>query len=217
MPNFESPIGGRSFPENNLREFSVSDETGYSSSQHSHQHHHQEQDLNKNIKSFQNKMQQSFEDDNASKLEKELANKRLGRDKINDGARRRIEMLLGMTQLTKEFTIEDNSFTLRTLKSKEMRDSIMEASNFDGTVQAPYEIRRQLLARALTHVAGIEIEQFISSNTLESKLLFIDELDEALLNRIYNEYLILNKESKEKYSLKEDADVKEVVEDIKKS
>ena len=126
-------------------------------------------------------------------------------------------MLLGMTQSTRDCVIENNNYSLKSLKSKEMRAALMAASEFDGTIQAPYEIRRQFLARSLTHVAGIEIDHFLGSKTLESKLLFLDELDESLLNRLYEEYLILNKDSREKFAINTAQDAKEVVEDIKKS
>jgi hypothetical protein len=97
-----------------------------------------------------------------------------------------------------------------------MRDALMEASRFDGTIQSPFEIRRQLLARSITEIAGVSTEQFIGSADVEDKCAFVDELDESLLNRLYDEYLSLVKEAKDKYAVKTEEDVKEVIEDLKK-
>jgi hypothetical protein len=77
-------------------------------------------------------------------------------------------------------------------------------------------MRRQYLARSILSIAEITIEEFIDSNRLEDKLLFIDQLPEGLLNRLYAEYVGLNEESRSKFSLKTDEEVKEVIDDIKK-
>lgn len=212
MPNFDSPIGGRKFASQGMREFDVSDET----EQYDHPRNVSRSTSveDNHPRNYQNNI------DRVSDFEKEVNAarevKRTGREKISEGAKRRIEVLLGMVQTTREVFIEQNLFVLRTLKSKEMRDALMYTSEFDGTIQAPYEMRRQILSRSLTHVAGVEISQFVGSDTLESKLLFLDEMDESLLTRLYDEYVELSKSSKEKFAVKDEKEVQEVVEDIKK-
>jgi hypothetical protein len=140
----------------------------------------------------------------------------MGKERLGDGAKKRIEMLIGMTRHTHSAEIDGNIYNFQTLKSKEMRDALTAAAEFDGSVQSPFEIRKQLLARSLTQVAGVAIEQFIGDDSLDAKLLFIDELDDTLLNRLYDEYLILAREAKEKYSIKTSEEAKEVIEDLKK-
>lgn len=221
MPNFESPIGNRRVNGPMMREFNVSDESGRSQPQYQDP---QMVAMDENsLRQLQQKMNNQFSsepDEDISKIENEIRQareaKRTGREKLNEGAKRRIDILLGITQLTREFSLEGNVFILRTLKSKETRDAISAAVVYDGTVNGPYEIRRQFLARSLTHVAGVEIEQFIGSNTLDSKLAFLDELDEAFLSRLYDEYVALNRDSKEKYSIKNAEDAQEVAENLKK-
>lgn len=211
MPGFESPIGSRNFQGQGMREVEVPDISGYTppnmdeirefqarAEQHAHHHGHVHQ-------------QPSYSQEMPVAPRQEVSNK------ISESARKRIEMLLGMSQTIREVKIENNVFVLRSLKAKEMREALTAVIEFDGTVQGPYEIRKQLLGRSLTHVAGIEIGQFLGSNTLESKFIFIEELDESLANRLYDEYLALSKESKEKYGVKNSEDAKEVVEDIKKA
>jgi len=231
MPKFDSDIGGRSFQGQPMRELDVQDETGYSEPVRKTNRlggvsvagaiEMDEQ----SIREFQARMAAQSQMHNDlhnpdAELEREMRAakeaKRTGKERLNDGAKRRIEMLLGMTRTLREVDIEGNVFVLRTLKGDEMRQAIASASAYDGTVQSPYEVRKQLLARSLTQVAGVDINQFIGGNSLEHRFLFVDELDEALLSRLYDEYVILAKEARSKYAIKTEEEVKEIVEDLKK-
>jgi len=203
MPNFESPIGNRKFNQQNFREFNVSDETEFSN-----QEFFNEED----ISHFQNKVASYEHHQHQNDDLKSLKNKK----NLTDGAKRRIEMLLGMTQMTRDVKIGENIFTLRLLKSKDMRAAIAKAAEFDGTIHASYEARRQFLSRSLTHISGIEIDDFLGSSTLESKLEFLDELDEPLLGKLFLEYNLLEKDAKQKLALNNKEDAAEVVENIKK-
>ena len=215
MPNFESPIGGRKFASNTMRNFEVPDESEYDAGLP--QQNFVEENFAREYHARDPFMQpQKSEVEIEKEIRAAREAKRLGREKMSDGAKRRIEMLLGMTRVTREVDISGNIFVLRTLKSKEMSDAIFEVSKVDGTTQAPYEIRRQLLARSLTHIAGVEIEQFIGSNTLQSRLDFVDELDDSVLTRLYMEYTVLSSEARNKYAAKTEQEVKEVLEDLKK-
>lgn len=228
MPKFESPIGNKQFSSQPMKEFDVPDETGTEYPAEEQQSpvmrrrgpnpHSTQQPVDlEAAMAFQNRLQSSYnEADIERQIKEERDAKRTGKVRLNDGARRRIEMLVGMTRTSREVTLEGNEFVLQTLRGKDMREAIMAAAEFDGTVQSPFEIRRQLLARSIVQVAGVEIAQFVGSNSLEAKLEFIDEQDESLLNRLYDEYLVLIKESREKYAVKNSADAKEVVEDLKK-
>ena len=223
MPNFESPIGNRAFTGPVMRELDIPDDSGYTPP-HAHQHRGVAVTDENNVRNFQNKSDQSFTNTSEEERESEArsyiaardASKRGGKEKITDGAKRRIDMLLGLIKVTREVVIENNVFILKTLKAKDMRDVMIGTFEFEGTIQAPYEMRKQLLGRSLTHVAGIEIEQFIGSPSLESKFAFIDQLDESLSNRLYDEYVLLSNSAKEKYSIKSSEDMKEVIEDLKK-
>ncbi len=204
MPNFSSPLGTKELQSQPMREYDVMDPTI---------------DMNA-INEFQNKpydedsIQKSIEEEKKLRAAREA--RKSGKEPLTDGAKRRIEMLIGMTRSTREVDINGNMFAFQTLRSKEMREAIMAAAEFDGTVQSPFEIRRQLLGRSLTHVANVDVERFINSNTLEARLQLIDNLDEPLLNRLYDEYLKLTNEAKDKFAIKTETDVKEVSEDLKK-
>lgn len=227
MSGFESPIGSRKFNVQQMREIDVPDESDYENGYSDYpqenirtrEKHNVVMPAQQELIDFHNKMYHASER-NTADVEQEIKAareaKRTGREKLNEGAKRRIEILIGMTRSTRDINIDGNVFVLQTLKSGEMRDAIFEAAKYDGTVQGPYEARRQFLARSLVQVAGTDLDQFIGSNSLEAKLVFVDELDEYLLNRLYDEYLLLTENSRKKYAIKNDTDAKEVFEDLKK-
>lgn len=240
MGKFESPLGTKKFGNPQIREFNVPDETGDLPSGFSGQ----EQDLPgipspisanpvvrrreqqaldmRSIQDFQNKMEiEEYErQENVNKVEENIRklreDKRKGISRISEGGKHRIELLMEMTSLNREVDIDGNSFMFKTLKSKEMRDVLMSSSEFDGTIQFPFEIRRQILSRSLIKIAGQDIEQFIGGYGVENILLFIDELNESLLNRLYKEYQILAEETKNKFSIKNKEEFNEVADDLKK-
>lgn len=139
-----------------------------------------------------------------------------GKVRLNEGAKRRIEMLCGITRTTRTIDFDGQPFSLRTLKNKEMRAALLAASQFDGTVESPFEIRKQLLARSLYEIAGTDATLFLGDTSLEAMFEFLDEVDESLLTRLYSEYLLLVDEASKKFAIKTDADAQEVVEELKK-
>ena len=223
MPKFRSPLGDKDFQGQTLREFDVPDETEMSPAMRMHGpslHGPQDPVDLRSAMEFQERVQRQRSPEDDAEVERQIRAareaKRSGRERLNDGAKRRIEMLLEMTRSNREVDLNGNIFILQTLRSKEMREAMMAASEFDGTVQSPFEIRRQLLSRSLTSIAGVEFAQFVGSDSLDAKLELIDSLDEAVLNRLFDEYSTLVNDSRDKYALKSDQDVKEVAEDLKK-
>jgi len=179
-----------------MREVDIPDETNY---------YEQHRPLNNS--SF-SEVQNERENDDSAELEREIRAareiKRTGKERLNDGAKRRIEMLIGMTRTTRSINIGNNVYVFQSLKAKEFREAIIIAARFDGTVESTLEIRKQFLARSLIQIAGVDIDQFIGSTKMEDRLSFIEEFE------------ILSNEAKDKYSIKTEVEVKEVVEDLKK-
>ena len=223
MPGFESPIGNRVLSSQSMRELDIPDESQFNQENVVNPVYRRKQAMpnldEESIQSMQARLQQEAQQDPAQ-LEREFHEARrakvTGKEKISGGAKRRLEMLLGMTKTTHTVDIGGNTFSMQTIPAKFMREALVAISEFDGTVQAPFEARRQFLARSLVHVAGVEFSQFIGSDAVEDKLVFLDELDEPLLNRLYSEYLSMTEQAKEKYAVRSEADAKEVLEDLKK-
>ncbi len=224
MPKFDSPIGSKQFQGQPMRDISVPDEGGYDQPT-AHRRHTRDPGPpvfdEASMREFQAQMQppppQMRE---VSNVEMDMLAakkaKREGKERLSDGARRRIEILVGMTRLSKDVEIDGQMYRIQTLKSKELREALVATAEFDGTIQLVFETRKQLLARSLVLVAGVEIAQFLNSEELQARLDFIEEIDHSLLLRLYNEYIVLANEAQEKYALKTVAEVREVAEDLKK-
>ncbi len=236
MPKFESPLGNKNFVGPTMKEYDVPDESELihqveqesvnpvfrqrqaagmaAADEHARrvraQHAYQQQQM----------MYESQEEDPSFEIERQIKEakeaRRTGKVRLSEAARKRIEMLIGMTRHTHEATIGGNLYVFQTLRDKEMRDAIQKSSEFDGSVEQTFEVRKQLLARSIVVLAGVDFSQFVGSSSLEAKLDTIDELDHVLLGRLYSEYLIMVKDATDKYAIKNEADAKEVVEDLKK-
>lgn len=222
MGKFDSPLGTKNFAGGGMREFDVPDESQPSMPRrHNQQHEMPDFDA---IQQFQSRLDDEMGEDARIQemAEKERAfrearsAKKDNKQRLNDGAKRRIEMLVGMSRLNRTVSLDENEFILQTLRAKEMREVFTATAKFDGTVESPYEMRKQLVARSLSHIAGYDVDQFLGANDIEIRLAFVDELPEALLDRLFNEYQLLVKESVDKFSIKDELDAKEVLEDLKK-
>lgn len=228
MPKFDSPIGSKQFQGQPMRDVAVPDESGYSPPpgplpRHVRPPVHDQSPPVFNeaaFQEFQSQMNPVPQIREMSDLERQILEqkkaKKEGRERMSEGARRRIEMLIGMSQMTRTFDVNGTSFTLKTLKNNESRDVLVASIPFDGTIEFSFENAKQTLARSLIQIAGTDIDQFLSSSDLNVKLDFITELPQVLFTRLYNEYVVLDTESRERFALKTDNEVKEVIEDLKK-
>jgi hypothetical protein len=137
--------------------------------------------------------------------------------RIGTGAKKRIEMLANIGRLTKDVKIGEYTYSLRTLKSKETREAAMASfSSVETQLEASYEVRRQQLARSIYQIDGHSVEEIIESKEMSAKLALIDEWEELVVNKLFEEFNNLKNEAQSKYSVNSEAEAKEVVEDLKK-
>ena len=204
MSEFDSPIGKKqiNYNQQNFREFTVPDANDFEPLP-------QESISTSNFTQSQQNFQPPMQ--NTSRRREQ------SQQDISEGARRRVEMLLGMTRQTKKIKIQETDYELRSLKSIEMRKALSEASKYDGTVQMAFELRKQVLSSSLIGIGGVDIDMFLGTSDINAKYQLIDNLDEALLIRLYDEYTKLSSETNKKYSINSMEELKEVTEDIKKS
>lgn len=139
-----------------------------------------------------------------------------GKERLSQAAKLRIEALCGMSHSTQEVKLDNNVFMLKALKGKDQREAIVVASEFDGTAHAAFEIRRQLLARSIVAINGTDLDLYLGTNSLETRLEFVEELPEPMLIKLYSEYLNMVQETQNRYFLKTEEEAKEVAEDLKK-
>lgn len=137
--------------------------------------------------------------------------------RISDPAKRRIEHLAGIGRLTRDVSIEGISFSLRTLKAYETREVSLKVFNPTYTnVEASYEARRQQLARSIFKIDSTDVALVLGDDSVETRLNFIDELEETAAQRLFDEFTVLKNEATAKFGITTDAEVKEVAEDLKK-
>src|SRR5262249_15194992 len=129
MPHYDSPLGSKKIAAAPLKEFDVPDESGYVEPTNPIPTAKQRTISIPNedaIQSFQSRME-----DNTATIEQEVRQareaKRTGKERLNEGAKRRAEMLLGMTRSFREFKVGEYVFVLQSLKSKEARDAFVAA------------------------------------------------------------------------------------------
>ena len=137
-------------------------------------------------------------------------------DRLSPGAKKRIEQLLGMMRLTKEVEMNGIIFSLRTLNAEESRSVLHAAAQYDGTVETPFELRKQTLSYALEKINGDRIADFLGSPDRSVILEFLDELDENAVSILFRNYTSLSNETDKRYGIVSDQDAKEVLEDLKK-
>lgn len=140
-----------------------------------------------------------------------------GRDRLSAGAKKRIEILLGMHREFVEVTILNVKYKLRTLTSSETREVAKIVLQYAGSIEHLYESRRQTLARSLVSINGMAIEEFLLSESLEDRLYFIDQLDEHFITTLNKAWETVNKNSVAKFLPKTEQEAEEVAQDIKKS
>lgn len=138
-------------------------------------------------------------------------------DKVGDYAKKRVELLANIGRLTKVVEIDGVTFSLRTLKTKEAREATMAIFGCVNDVDASFEIRRQTLARAIYEIDGQATELALGGDDFTLKLKLVDDMEDVTVIRLYNEFNMLRNEVQTKYGLKTEQEVKEVLEDIKKS
>lgn len=163
---------------------------------------------------------QSFEEPSISEIEQKIIqarhDKAKGIERLSPEAKKRVELVTGIGRLEKDVQIDDVTFTLRTIKSREMKEAMLSLIGIQYELEATFEKRRQLVARSLHKINGVELLLFLGDDSLESRLSFVDELDEYVTSKLFEEYVSLANEATEKYTPKTLDEAKEVAEEIKK-
>jgi predicted nucleic acid-binding Zn ribbon protein len=146
------------------------------------------------------------------------AEKVSGNTKIGELARQRIALLTNIGRLTRKVEIGGFSFSLRTLKNKEAKEATLATFNEDvkTELQASFESRKHQLVRSIYEIDGQDIALVLGDNSIETRLAFIDELEDSVFSRLFDEYIKLRNEAKAKCSINSEKDVEEVAADLKK-
>jgi hypothetical protein len=144
-------------------------------------------------------------------IRQNIQEQRVPKEAIN-----RLEVLVGIGRLVTELTIDNVSFKLRSLKSKEQQDVYRVALAAPIGLEQAYVLKVQTLARSLYEVNDQPVE-FLGLQKLEQKIEFIEELEDLVVGELYNKYNEMLKTHND--ALKQDLGTtpNEVIETIKKS
>lgn len=163
---------------------------------------------------IQERSQQDIEAEMREARRQKLANT----NKIGEAAKKRIELLADIGRLTKEVVIGGFTFSLRTLKNGETKAAALATFATSITqLEASYEARKQQLARSIFKIDGEDIDVIIGSNMLDDRMRFLeDNLEEVVVEKLWNEFVALKEESKTKYGINTIKEAEEVSDDLKK-
>jgi hypothetical protein len=146
----------------------------------------------------------------------EEARRNRSEDKMESGAKRRVEILLGIGRGVKNVTIDNITFSLRTLKNGEWKDAIKAVAKAELAVEQAYEMRAQILSRSIFAIDNQPIEMVIGAERFEDQIDFIQNMDEAVVSHLYDVYNKLVEENKAKFNINTTEGAQEAVEAIKK-
>ncbi len=137
-------------------------------------------------------------------------------ERMEPGAKRRVEILLGLGRGIKDITIDNITFSLRTLKNIEWKEAIKAVAMADLAVEQAYEMRAQILSRSIFAIDNQPVEMVIGSQKFDDKVDFVQNLDEAVVSYLYDTYNKLVTENRAKFNLNTVEGAQEAVEEIKK-
>lgn len=137
-------------------------------------------------------------------------------DRTSVHAINRLEVLVGIGRMVEEALIDDQVFKIRSLKSKELKEVFKFIATAETNLDQAIMLRNATLARALFEISGVEISNFVNSDSLEDIVNFIDEFDNNVLTKLWEVYRNMEKAHKERLGLDLGETPKEVSENLKK-
>jgi len=149
-------------------------------------------------------------------LERVRQEKKAAVRRAPEGAKTRLELILGLARLYDDVEIDGIKFTIRSLKGSEVK-AVMAAlidSGLTTQILQSFELRAQTLARAICKIDDVDFELVIGSNDINYKAEVIQEMEESVINYLYSKYTALMNQNVKRFDLGKDD--KEVVENIKK-
>lgn len=199
MAEFDSPLGKKQFPNQSRKVFNVPDEDAFSPAA---------------VPEMQPGIPVELSAAQFQEMQQRKMQIKQSQGKATSESRQRVEVLTGIGRLTKDISIEGRVFTLQSLKSREMRETIKAVSQATDGADSIFEMRAQILARSIIKIDGHPIGLVLGNDSLESKLTFIDESEESTVNQLYTGYTEMTK--KTDLAVKTVEDAREIAEEIKK-
>jgi hypothetical protein len=152
----------------------------------------------------------------AEKVRKAHQDKRESLDKINPMAKKRIEILTNLGRITKDVEIDGVIFSIKTLKAAEMKEATCASTKKATTLaEQAFESRAEQIARSVYAIDHQDIFMVLGVETYDEVCILLQDMDEQIFTKLYDEYTKLTDVVKKKYNSIEE-ETKGVIEDIKK-
>lgn len=135
-------------------------------------------------------------------------------NKLSDATKSRIEILANIGRRFISFKLDDIVFELRSLKDIDLSEISLELSKLPNYTK--YDTRRHMLAKSLYKIDGQPVDTILSSHKFEDRLYLVGELEDVVVDRMFEEYNEMEVERNKAYRIQTKEDVKEVSEAIKK-
>lgn len=136
------------------------------------------------------------------------------KNKITPNARERIEILTGLGRLREDVDVEGVVFSMQSLKAGEMQEVVRATMAADVVSDRYYIGRNYVLAMAIRKVDGRDIEIILDNKSLSSKVEWLNEMEDSVVEYLHGKYLLM---VQKKLVIETPEEMKEVIEDIKKS
>jgi hypothetical protein len=115
------------------------------------------------------------------------------KEKINSVALSKLEFLLGISRKVVDVEVQGVVFTLKTLKNKEKQNIVLEAAKQESVLLQSFSVKDLTIAYSLFKINDELIDNIIGSN-INNKMEFIKEMDSNLVEKLWDEYIKLNKD-----------------------
>jgi hypothetical protein len=188
MSEINSPLGRKQFATSQRKTFTVSDES---------------------FDDFE--IPEKLSKEESVKVREQVQALKQNTKRVNPESKSRIELLIGLGRKVKEVEIDEYTFSLRTLKAREIKEVVKELTRLSNSPDFVFETRIQVLSRSLYQINGHDVGQILGGSEVEDVSNFLNECDDNLVVRLYEAYTELTKD----VNLKEE-EVKQVADDIKK-
>lgn len=148
----------------------------------------------------------------AAKNEKKIKNQTASAAAVS-----RLEILTGIGRLVTDVEIENVKFSLRSLKSKEIRDIMQRAVNAKSNIEEALVLRTYTLAYSIYNIDNNPIESYIGSYNMDEKVDLVDNLEDYVVGKLWQSYsdMLQNHNNMVKQDLGDNA--KDILNNIKKS
>lgn len=119
---------------------------------------------------------------------------------VNKEAKSRFDILLGIARGTKDVVVDNITFSLRTLKSYESIDALSAAIAAKNAFEEMGSVRSRTLAYAIYKIDGVDSDRVFQTTSIDAKAEIIDNMSDAVVNYLFNEYNSLKNNIVESFS-----------------